>query len=176
MKKLLLTLIYFMLTCCASTTNFHAKKNKDGDLIGIVTKNHFKQEPYSSEWYNDFYSYYEVDKSILNSLEDALKEINIIGFMGTWCSDSQREIPNFYKLLDGANYDYKKLKLIAVDKNKKAKGLEKNYNIIRVPTFIFYKNGKEIGRFVEHPIDESTIEKDILTIISGTPYKHPYQK
>ena len=68
MKKLLLTLIYFMLTCCASTTNFHAKKNKDGDLIGIVTKNHFKQEPYSSEWYNDFYSYYEVDKSILNSL------------------------------------------------------------------------------------------------------------
>ena len=96
--------------------------------------------------------------------------------MGTWCSDSQREIPNFYKLLDEANFDYKNLELVTVDKKKKAKGLEKGFDIIRVPTFIFYKNGKEIGRFVEHALEGSTIEDDILKIISGQPYKHPYQK
>ena len=54
--------------------------------------------------------------------------------------------------------------------------LEEGFNILRVPTFIFYKDGKEIGRFVEHAIDGSTIEDDILKIVSGQPYTHPYQK
>ena len=96
--------------------------------------------------------------------------------MGTWCDDSKREIPNFYKILDNAKFNYLNLEMVAVDKSKKAKGLEKGYDIIRVPTFIFYKDGKEIGRFVEHALDGSSIEQDILKIVSGQPYTHPYQK
>ena len=176
MKNYLYILLSFIVISCASTSKFSAEKNAEGDLVGFVTKNNFQQEPFGSEWFNDFYAYYEVDKPVLEEAKSYLKDVTIKGFMGTWCGDSQREIPNFYKLLDNTNFNYKNLELVAVNRSKKAKGLEKEYNIERVPTFIFYKNGKEIGRFVEHALDGSTIEKDILTIISGKPYKHPYQK
>ncbi|WBX71601.1 thioredoxin family protein [Tenacibaculum retecalamus] len=175
-KKTIYTLIILLIVSCAAVPKSPVKKDKDGDLIGIATKKDFQQEPYASEWFNDFYSYYEIDKSATDRLKPHLKNITIKGFMGTWCGDSQREIPNFYKTLDQAEFDYKNLELVTVNRKKTANGLEKGYDIIRVPTFIFYKNGKEIGRFVEHPVDGSTIEEDIFKIISGKPYTHPYQK
>ena len=96
--------------------------------------------------------------------------------MGTWCGDSQRDVPNFYKILDEANFNYKNLELVTVNRQKKANGLEEGFDITHVPTFIFYKDGKEIGRFVEHALDDSTVEEDFLKILSGQEYKHPYQK
>lgn len=175
-KTISLVVSVLILSACATVSKFTAEKNKDGDLVGIITKENLQQEPYGSEWFNDFYGYYEIENKTSNEIKENLKGIRIKGFMGTWCGDSQREIPNFYKLLDATDFNYKNLELIAVNRAKKAKDLEKGYNIIRVPTFIFYKGGKEIGRFVEHPNDDSTIEDDILKIISGKPYKHSYEK
>ena len=73
------------------------------------------------------------------------------------------------------NFNYKNLELVAVDRSKKTPdNLQEGFNIIRVPTFIFYKNGEEIGRFVEYP--RETVEEDILKIVSGEPYKHSYEE
>lgn len=176
MKKISLVIITLYFFGCASVQKFPASKDQDGNLLGIATKKDFQNEPYGSEWFNDFYTYYQVDNEVLLQLQKELNGVKIKGFMGTWCDDSKREIPNFYKLLDQANFDYSNLELITVNRDKKANGLEKGYNIERVPTFIFYKNGKELGRFVEHPVDNSNLEADILKIVSGKPYKHPYQK
>jgi thioredoxin-related protein len=52
--------------------------------------------------------------------------------------------------------------------------LQKGYAVKHTPTFIFYRDGKEIGRFVEH--SKKIIEKDLLRILRGNNYKHPYQK
>ena len=49
---------------------------------------------------------------------------------------------------------------------------EKGLNITNVPTLIFYKNGKEINRFVEFP--NISLAKDLETIIHGESYKNPY--
>lgn len=163
-------------TSTSRTKKLKAVKNKNGHLVGIATRKDLKKEPYGSEWFNDYYSYYETDKTIINSLIPKLEGIKIKAFMGTWCGDSKREVPNFYKILDDALYDLKNLELVTVNRSKKAKGLEKGYNIIRVPTFIFYKNGKEIGRFVEHTVDDATLEYDMLQIVSGKGYKHAYEK
>ena len=176
MKKLTFLLIVVLLSNCATTKKTIATKNSAGDLVGFATRKNFQQEPFASEWFNDFYGYYETDKEVIQALKPLLKDISIKGFMGTWCGDSKREIPNFYKLLDAAEFDYKNLELVAVNRAKKANGLEEGFNVLRVPTFIFIKNGKEIGRFVEHANDGGSIEGDILKIISGQPYKHPYQK
>lgn len=176
MKKITYILIILFIISCASVPKNTAMKDKDGNLVGVATKKNFQQEPYASAWFNDFYSYYETDKNTINQLKPYLKDVTIKGFMGTWCGDSQREIPNFYKMLDQADFNYKNLELVTVNRKKKANGLEKGFDVVRVPTFIFYKNGKEIGRFVEHAIDGSSIEEDILKIISGKPYTHPYQK
>ena len=45
-------------------------------------------------------------------------------------------------------------------------------SIINVPTFIFYKDGEELGRIVEYPIQD--LESDMLKILSGQPYRHAY--
>ena len=57
---------------------------------------------------------------------------------------------------------------------KTPNNLQKGFAIRHTPTFIFFRDGKEIGRFVEH--SKKTIEKDILKILRGGNYKHPYQK
>jgi thiol-disulfide isomerase/thioredoxin len=183
MKKTLLLVSIVVLAACASNqkiannnTKPKATKNAKGNLVGYATKNDFAQEPYGSEWFNDYYEYYETDKSVINNLKPVLNDITIKGFMGTWCDDSQRETPNFYKILDETGFDYSKLDLVTVNREKKANGIEKGYNIERVPTFIFYKNGKEIGRFVEHTVDGATLEHDILQIVTEKGYKHAYEK
>ena len=93
--------------------------------------------------------------------------------MGTWCGDSKRETPRFYKVLDEADFNLKNLELITVNRSKKTPdNLQEGLDIIKVPTFIIYKNNKEVGRFVER-VRES-LEKDILKIVSGQDYKHFY--
>jgi hypothetical protein len=49
---------------------------------------------------------------------------------------------------------------------------EEGLHVTNVPTFIFYKDGKEMNRIVEFPI--KTLESDMLTILKGEPYKHAY--
>jgi hypothetical protein len=38
-------------------------------------------------------------------------------------------------------------------------------NIVRVPTFIFYKNNSEAGRIIEVP--KTSLEQDMVNILSG---------
>ena len=93
--------------------------------------------------------------------------------MGTWCEDSQRETPNFFKLLEAINFSKNNHSLYGVSREKTTpQQFEKDLNITNVPTFIFYKNGKEINRIVEYPIE--SLEKDMLNILSGKDYQHAY--
>jgi len=76
--------------------------------------------------------------------------------MGTWCGDSKREVPRFIKVLEAANFPVDNLKIVAVDRRKEQykkspTGEEWGLSIKRVPTFIFYKNGKESNRIIESP-------------------------
>ena len=65
--------------------------------------------------------------------------------------------------------------MVTVNREKKTPdNLQEGYNIIRVPTFIFFRKGKEIGRFVEYP--RVSVEADMLKIVSGEPYKHSYEE
>ena len=93
--------------------------------------------------------------------------------MGTWCGDSKRETPHLYKVLEMADFNFKNLDLVTVNRSKRTPdNLQEGLNIIKVPTFIFYKKGKEIGRYVEYA--RESLEQDILKIVSGKPYKHSY--
>lgn len=94
-------------------------------------------------------------------------------YMGTWCADSQLEVPKFYKLLDLSDFDMNDLEVIAVreDKTLPDDG-QKEYDVQYVPTIIFFKDGEEVGRFVEYAQDE--LEEDIAKIVSGQEYKHSY--
>ncbi|BAO55344.1 thioredoxin family protein [Nonlabens marinus] len=145
---------------------------ENGNLMGIHGEQAFEREPFAS-WFVPNYEAYDPDVMILDELSEQIQDVEIRAFMGTWCGDSKRETPKFFKLLDQADYDQSNLTLVAVDRSKRQPvKLVDGFDVQRVPTFIFYRDGKEIGRFVERP--RESLEQDILKIVSGQPYKHAY--
>ena len=173
MKKTFLLLL-LAATLQSVAQEKYATKNASGDLVGIIQKADFDQQPYS-KWFQRHNDSYSVDKKTAKKLKKALKKVTIKAFMGTWCGDSKRETPRFYKVLKAAKFKLSNLEMIAVNRGKKTPdNLQKGLNIFRVPTFIFLKNGKEIGRYVEYP--RVSLEKDILAIVTGKTYKHSYDR
>ena len=141
-------------------------------LLGKANRKGFQMDAFK-DWFNTGYEDYKVDTETAEKLKPLLKDVDITVFMGTWCEDSQRETPHFYKILDAANFDESKLTLITVSEEKTTpQGYEEGKNITNVPTIIFFKNDKELGRIVEYPIE--SLEKDMFAILSGKDYKHAY--
>ena len=139
-------------------------------LIGIIDRQQLEIGEFA-KWFEPYYKAYEVNADT-KMISDLLKGVNITVFMGTWCPDSHREIPNFYKVMDALESS-PEIQLIAVDRSRSTpEGLENGNNIKRVPTFIFKKNDKELGRIVEYPIE--SLEKDMIKILSGEDYKNAY--
>jgi len=171
MKKILFLFAIILATSCQAQQT-KSTKNASGDLIGITARVDFDQQPYTN-WFKRYYETYNLDKKTATQLKKALKGVRIKAFMGTWCGDSKRETPRFYKLLNLADFDLRNLEMITVNRSKRTPdNLQKGFNIRRVPTFIFYKGDKEIGRYVEYA--RETREKDILKILTGKEYKHSY--
>lgn len=170
--------IVFLFLVLTSTQLFSQKKintkHPSGYLVGYANREAFDDAKFY--WFNKNYKAYTTDKKTIKKLQKSLKNISVAIFMGTWCHDSKRVIPRFYKIMDEAGFNTKEnLKLVAINRAKETPdNLQAGHNIKRTPTIIFYKKGKEIGRFVEHAIE--SLEKDILKIIKNKPYKHPYQK
>jgi len=142
-------------------------------LVGPEDRQALAMEPFG-KWYIANYENYNVKSEIIPELKKALEGVQITTFMGTWCGDSKRETPRFFKILDTAQFEEGRSGLITVDRTKKNPiEFTEGNNIIRVPTFIFKKNGKEIGRIVERPVE--SLEEDMLKILTGEPYKHSYE-
>ncbi|RPJ70852.1 MAG: hypothetical protein EHM24_14255 [Acidobacteria bacterium] len=93
------------------------------------------------------------------------RDVDTLAVVATWCPDSKRDVPRYFKILDQAGMGLDRLTLVAVDRTKKdAEGLTERYGITRVPTFVFFRGGTEIGRVVERPA--TTLERDIATIVA----------
>jgi len=145
-------------------------------LLGKIDKKGLTKAPYS-EWFNKNHETYLVNQNITKAIKDSLKDYTIKVFLGTWCGDSKKEVPRFYSVLEAANYPMDQLEVIALDRSDEAykqgpNGEEKGMDIHRVPTFIFYKDGKEVNRIVEHP--KETLERDIQKIVTSQRYNHNY--
>ncbi len=108
-----------------------------------------------------YYKIYKPDKTVLAQLRKKKEGIEILIVLGTWCSDSQEQVPKFFKILDRIYFSGKNVSMICVSSDKEAGAVETApYNIQKVPTFIISRKGKEIGRIVETPA--TTLEKDLL--------------
>ena len=177
-RAVIILLLAFYATSSFSQTLNHVVKDDKGKkkLLGICNKKAFTQASFK-EWYNKNHDAYLVNNNIVSKLKDSLNNYTIKAFFGSWCGDSKKELPRFYKILEAANFPENQLEVIAVDKTEDAykqapNHEEKGLNIHRVPTFIFYKNGKEVNRIVEHP--KETLERDMLKIVTKNKYRSNY--
>lgn len=172
MKSLILVLTILFAFSCSPKLKTNASVDDKGNLVGLAQKSDFENAPYN-EWFSKNYADYQLDMAVVNEIKPLLKGIKIKAVMGTWCGDSRRETPAFYKILDLCDFNYKNLEMITVDRTKKSPGNEQEgLGITNVPTFIFYKDGVEINRFVEYA--QETLEKDILKILKNEGYKNSY--
>ena len=92
---------------------------------------------------------YEVFDAEVLRLPDA---VSVLLFFGTWCHDSEREVPRLLKLLETAGLSEDKLTLIALNYRKREpEGRATKFNVRYTPTAIFMRDGEEVGRIVERP-------------------------
>ncbi len=160
-------LLFFLLASMsfAQDNNKLVTDEKSGKpmLIGLCDRTAFADTSFAW-WFNSEFENYSVDSASLKDVSAKLNDVKITLVLGTWCSDSRREVPRFLKILDLLPFDLKNLNMICVDRSKTAPdcGVEK-LDIKFVPTFIFYKNDVEIGRVVEAP--KESLEKDFVGIV-----------
>lgn len=140
-------------------------ENEEKILTGEIRRSELEQKPFS-DWYLSGYQDYYPNQRKLEALRNPLKAIKILAFIGTWCPDTQREYPHLIKILDSVYFPENQIITFGLDQDKMLPGGEKPNDVAFVPTFIFFRDGKEIGRIVERP-GSSSLEEDILKIIDN---------
>jgi hypothetical protein len=132
-------------------------------LIGYCDRDGLKQGKFG-ELYNQYYPIYNPKKEVVKKLKQHKEGLEITIVLGTWCSDSHEQVPKFLKILDKIKFSKDNLTMICVDGEKQGGDIDVvPYNILYVPTFIFMRNDKEVGRIVETPI--RTLEEDMLGFV-----------
>jgi thiol-disulfide isomerase/thioredoxin len=138
------------------------RTEKDGDqtiYVGKVDRLLFEKSDLS--WFREEYQRYSPQSTILDSIRGKTDSLNAIVFLGTWCHDTHRELPRFLKIIETENIPIRILELHALNLKKQSGDvLPVVFDIRYIPTFIFFKNGKEVGRIVEIP--KMSLEADIV--------------
>ena len=172
LSKMLRIIVFSSLVFLQSTNAQTAELDSMEYLVGEIGLAELQQQPYR-QWFDKHYSAHTVNLDILKEIRPLLAEVSITVFMGTWCHDSQREVPALLKILDALSFDTTRLDIIALTFNKDTpKRIEQDFDIRRTPTIVFSRHEKEIGRFVEHP--QKTLDEDILAILKDDNYRHSY--
>ncbi|TDI72669.1 MAG: thioredoxin [Bacteroidetes bacterium] len=193
MKNLVYVFAFFLIIACKSNhdkevsaeenssentsieLNILVPDEEDGGemLLGIINRKGLEGELFEA-WFDENYQGHILDTATVQAIKPLLKDVTLKVFLGSWCDDSQREVPALFKILDATDYNYNRLELIAVTHNKDTpQGYETDFDIEYVPTIIISRNGEVLNRIVEYP--QMTLEKDMLTILQGEPYKHVYE-
>jgi len=140
------------------------EKNGEPLILGYCPASIIIDSFFKDTWTTE-YNNYQPDYETLDSLEEKLDNIIITIVFRSTCSDSREQLPGLFKILNEVKYDVNSITLIGVNREKQglsneAEGLE----IELVPTIIFYKDGSEIGKIVETPVE--SLEEDLFIIIS----------
>jgi len=164
--SIFIALMFFQSCSIIKNKTITDERTERKELVGTCTRAGFQKEEFKI-WFDKGYNEYQPKEEIVNKLKAVTlyKGVTIKIIFGTWCGDSRRELPRFYKLIDEASIPEKNISLTAVDTKKSSydKKLE-GIKFTRIPTFIFYRYGKEIGRIVEST--EKSLEEDMLKILT----------
>jgi thiol-disulfide isomerase/thioredoxin len=110
------------------------------------------------------YSQYQPSEDDVKHIASIKKPLHLLIIFGTWCHDSEREIPRLLKLLHQANNPNITYQMIAVGyDNKISEEYELPVSINYIPTVIISdESGTELTRVIERPerswVNEITVK------------------
>ncbi len=159
--------------------SIEARKLDLGDygkvMMGEVTRDEILDN--LPGWDREYFEY-TPDPAVIGELQDHIRDVEITVVLGTWCSDSSREIPRLWKILEDTGYPVVDVKMFAVGSSRFtlemgistellgwSNRIKRFYEVERVATIIILRDGEEIGRIIETP--DSSVEEDLLEILKG---------
>ncbi|MEP0355291.1 thioredoxin family protein [Paraglaciecola sp.] len=159
MKRFLMALVLIISTGCSA---INAADTTPADQVGAISASQLISDyPEFQSMYN---SYVPSDSELM-----AIKSIegkSLMVLFGTWCHDSEREVPRLLKLLDSAGIKLDELTLVGVDRNKQEPGnRHSQFELKYTPTIILLDEGKEIGRIIEKP--KVGLAKDLAMFVAN---------
>lgn len=144
---------------------YHGKKI----LVGRVSAEDIWQ--HIPEWRARYVSNLP-DTNVVQQLKKINRPYRIVCVLGIWCPDSKDGVPPFLKALDAAQNPNLKMELYGVDRKKNdLQHSAEKYRVERVPTFIIFSGGKEIGRMIEHP--QRSFPEDFLELVKTAESETP---
>lgn len=153
-----------LLSACSSGRHVIAVRPQEHMEVGWTPRSIFQSPPYAA-WFDTAYVAYRPGEEETARLSRMRDSVDLVVIYGTWCSDSRREMPRFFKLMDEIKFPDDRITLIAVDRSQQIpEGVARQYGVTNVPTFIVRYRGVEIGRVIESP--KSSLEKDFVDILS----------
>lgn len=118
-------------------------------VVGKFTRSLLESDS-SFAWFRLNYDAFTPDSASIAYLSTAAQDVHFIVIGGTWCGDTKHELPKFFKTVSLSHIPETNMEMYGVDRSKKSNdGVTEKYGITRVPTFILFSDGKEIGRIVE---------------------------
>ncbi len=179
MKNTLILICFFLVGCHPKkapaplpvTTGFTLEEGTPF-IVGKINRSNLLTYKHS-QWYKKEYDFFKLDQEWIAQMQPYTDGVSYQLFLGTWCEDSQREVPGMLKILDGLGVQAQGNVFYAVDEEKHTlENYEDGLDIVQIPTLILYKEGKEMNRIVEFPVE--SLYKDMAKIFKNEAYQHAY--
>lgn len=159
MKAFFLALLIVVSMGCGATEHNAAKS---GPLVGVIsTSQLLEQYPkFRSE-----YDQYQPSSADISALAP-LSGMSVVVLFGTWCHDSEREVPRLLKLLDLSGVKLQNLSLHGINFNKEEPtDLHLQFDLKHSPTIILLQGENELGRIVEQPV--VSLAQDLASFVAN---------
>ncbi len=143
-------------------------------LLGNTSREDIEQ---NFPGWTDEYISYQPGEQTAGNIASRLQDVSITCIFGTWCSDSRRDVPRMWKILEMAGYPPSGMEMLAVASSRFTADMgidqkliswsdriKEHYGVERVATFIIYRKGEELGRIIEKP--RLSLEEDLFNILS----------
>jgi len=148
-------------------------EDKDTILVGQINRKNLELNPTYNQWYQNSYEKYQIPEHWITQHKPYAQNLTAKIFLGTWCTDTHRELGSMVKILDSLEISYDEIQMYALTEAKDSpEGIEQKYDIKQVPTFILFENGIELNRIVEFPIQ--SLHQDLSKILKKEPYQDAY--
>jgi hypothetical protein len=169
-KKIFLTFgLMLSLAYCASAqqqykTEYDAAGNKV--LVGRINEMLLANDS-AFLWFFTGVNRYKPDTAWTKYISYYRDSFDVVAFAGTWCLDTKRLLPQFYRVMMASSYPMNRIKLYGLDHQLHGLGdAAQQYDIDKVPTIVLIHKGKVIGK-IEDKVHRS-MEADMVSILQQT--------
>lgn len=149
--------------------------NSENDtiLVGQINRKNIESNPTYNQWYQNSYQRYQIPENWIDQHRAYAQNLTVKIFIGTWCADTHRELGAMIKILDSLEISHQKIEMYALTEDKDSPdGIELNYRVKQLPTFILFEKGIELNRIVEFPIQ--SLHQDLSKILRKESYQDAY--